>query len=375
MVIEDLSFQAKNSGTEYQPASAQARFLSGLFDFLLLSPMVSLVPAFHFREARIDYTQNFDSYVMVHIGVLAFLTHVMLQTGFLYFFRATPGQAIMNLKVKTLSPGMSWNQALLRSTFYSLSWLFLGLPLLEVFTHPLRRCWHDRVSDTVVVGFEKRATAFSSVNSAGIRSVMILGFFFLFLSASSLMNRFDVMTFTGNMTSAYDIDTTVAKALLKKDTTEETRAEIDALLWNARTPQEKALAYFYRFQSESKDDVKKALSHQICDWKVHSLCLFTQYVLEPTAQKLVDLTASIEKTSFLSAQVAVMKELTKQSRVSLALNVYDDLKRESDIHDELRIWDVSLFMKIRKETTQDRAPASADLNKALSDYELERGEP
>lgn len=385
MVIEDLSYRPLKSEKEFVPARPMIRLLAGTLDLLLLSPLVSFVPAYHMREARLDYAQGFDSTIWFQIVILAFLTFIVLLTGFTYFFRATPGQAVLNLRIKTMGSAMTWNQALLRSLFYVLSWLLAGLPLLESVSHALGRCWHDRISDTMVVEPSRKQRFLSGLlgvhhwNHERLKSLarlyMVLGFFVLFLFSISLVGNIDSMQWMGVKTESEQIDTVVAKALLKKDNSDETRSEIEEKLWSARSSHEKALAYFYRFQQEKKEDVRKALSSQICEWKVKSLCMLTEYEIEPTNEKLTELVIQAQKPIFLSAQVALMRELTKQAKVTIALNIYDKLKNEMDLRDELKIWDVSLFIKIKNQKKQDRFPASEKLEKALADYEKERGEP
>lgn len=380
MVIEDLSYRPKSdSSSQFHPASPMARFLAGVFDFLLISPISSFVPALHIQTARLDYAQGYDSAIWFQIVVLAVLTHVVVQTLFLYFIKATPGQAIMGLKVKSLHSEFSWNQALVRSLFYTLSWLFAGLPLLEMLTHPIRRCWHDRVSDTIVVSY-RPVPALVPVNkhlrAEPVRATMIIGYFFLILCATTWISQMDSLSFTGISYNETEVDTLVARALLKKDESESVRAEIDDKLWNAKTPQEKSLAYFYRFIWEKEESVKKALSHQICEWKSESLCTLSKYYLDPAPEKISELMALSDRPIFLSAQVALMKELTRQSKLVSALQVYQKIKKEESLSDELRIWDVSLFLKVREEQGKGRTPASLDpLKKAWAEYEKERGEP
>lgn len=380
MVIEDLSYSQKpDSNDNFHPANPMARFLAGVFDFLLLSPICSFVPAFHVQTARLDYAQGYDSAIWFQIGVLAVLTHVVLQTLFLYFIKATPGQAIMGLKVKSLVPHFSWNQALIRSLFYTLSWLFAGLPLLEMLTHPIGRCWHDRVSDTTVVSYRKMAFLSAPnrhIRVEPIRGAMILGFFVLILFASTWISGMDSMSFTGVNYNENEIDTLVARALLTKDQSDDVRAEIDDKLWNAKSTQEKALAYFYRFITENEKDTKSALADQICEWKAESLCTLSKYYLDPKEEKITDLMALSDRPIFLSAQVALMKELTRQEKVVSALQVYEKLRKEDALSDELKIWDVSLFLKVRDAQSKGRTPASLDpLKKAWTQYEKERGEP
>lgn len=379
MVIEDLSFHPKSDNDNFHQANPMARFLAGVFDFLLLSPICSFVPALHIQTARMDYAQGYDSAIWFQIAVLALLTNVVLHTLFVYFMKATPGQSIMGLKVKSLNQEMTWNQALIRSFFYTFSWLFAGLPLLEILTHPIGRCWHDRISDTVVLSHRKIAFISlpqNQIRTEPVRAGMIFGFFILILMAMTKLSEMDSMSFTGVSYNETEVDTLVARALLKKDQSEDVRAEIDDKLWNAKTAQEKSLAYFYRFLMEKEKDMQLALSHQICEWKAESLCTLSKYYLDPKPEKMTDLMALADRPIFLSAQVALMKELTRQSKVLSALKVYDKLRKEDALSDELKIWDISLFLKVRDAQRKNRTPASLDpLKKAWAEFEKERGEP
>ncbi|MFN8790334.1 MAG: RDD family protein [Bdellovibrionales bacterium] len=385
MVIEDLSSPKINTETEVRPAEATTRVVAGFIDAVLLSPLVAFVPAYHLKLLLMDSAQGFDSDLGFHVFVLGFLTHVMLQTGFTYFFRATPGQAAMGIKVKSLVNGMTWNQALLRSLFFTLSWIFLGLPLLEAAVHPYGRCWHDRVSDTAVVTTRRAGRRARGANGAlpavslrsrhEIRTIMILGYFMLFMIFASVLTQKDRLTFGGDLPAEDNIDVLVARALLKKDTSDETKFAIEEKLWNARSRQEKALAYFFRFQIEKDEEVRKALSHQICEWQAPTLCSLTSYSLQPDPARLADLKSKVDRSSFLSVQVALMRVLTRESQIAQALALHKQLRQEDVIKDELKAWDVSLYLQARALTEKNRAPASDEIKKIIETYEKERAEP
>lgn len=385
MVIEDLSHHSSDSANRIVPALASVRFFAALIDFALLAPLVSFVPAYHIRELRLEYAQGFNSTTWFQVAILATLTFIVVQTGFVYFFKATPGQSALGLRVRSLNPELTWNQCLMRATFYTLSWFLGGLPLLEVISHRLGRAWHDRVSDTMVVEKLGTALAFSGRKSgptwdqARIRTLartyMILGLFALLIFSLSMVEYVDALEWTGSSSSSEKMDTLVARALLKKDDSEETRAQIEERLWRTQNPQEKALAYYYRFQNEQDKDVKTVLSQKMCEWGAQDLCLLTEYELAPSDLKLTKLITQTQASVNLASQVGIMRELTRKSKITSALHYYEKLKEISELNDELRIWDVSLFLKIKDRKLRNRAPASTRLESALKEYEKERGEP
>ena len=370
MVIPDLSAPNHEAKQNLKPASTMDRLIAGFFDILLLAPIATFVPALHIREARIDYIQGFESDIWYQIVLLWALTFIIIHTFFLYFTATTPGGMIMHTRVYGLNGKMSWNQCLLRSTFSFFSFLFLGLPFLEVVTHATKRAWHDRVSDTVVADLKDRPFYDVLVfNVKGARFIMIVGIFMVLASLNSVMTSRGEFTFIPDDSSTEQTDSFIAQALLKKDFSEDTQNEIEERIWSSGRRAEKALAYFFKLQVEKNDDVKAALSEQICKWspseKSGSLCMLSKYSLTNDSKLLKEMAQNPVEVHSLTSKVFLMKEFTRNSQYSGALKVYQQLKKQASLttsfKDSLKIWDVSLFWALRENQMRSkRVPASAD---------------
>jgi uncharacterized RDD family membrane protein YckC len=407
MVIQDLSAPQFTAQSPIRPAIALDRFLAGIFDLLLLVPIATFVPAFHIHEARLDYLQGFESTLWYQIVLLWILSYIAIQTVFLYFASATPGQLIMHLRVRSISNvdlriadgglveakrgsrrqegRLTWNQSLMRALFSLISWIFLGLPFLEVVTHPMKRAWHDRVSDSFVVDL-KHKSHFRDVrlNVTLVRFVMVLGIFTILMGFFSFIDGYDELLFAGEVKSTDTTDSLIAQALLKKDFSEDTQNEIEERIWSSGRGWEKALAYFFKLNVEKNPDMRKALSEQICKWSLSqspgNLCALGKYILNSDGKTLQAVVQNSGSTATLTARVFVLKELTKTAQLDSAVKMYKQLKKQASLtesfRDSLKIWDVSLFWAIRENQTKNRrVPASEDESVALKEYIQERSEP
>ena len=370
MVIPDLTAPSRPHH-HTKPASAFDRFLAGTFDFILIVPIASFTPALHLRQARLDYLQGFDSSLLIQAAFIWIITYVAVLTLFLFMTEATPGGLILNLRVRSLSGRLSWNQCLIRSVFSLLSWLLLFFPMIEVLTHPMKRAWHDRVSDTVVIDLKSRPSlSFVPFNTDAIRIFMVIGLFVWIGSWLTVITSRDGLDFSGARDLKDSVDSIVAQTLLRKDLSEETLGEVEELIWSSQRRSEKSLSYFLKLQIEKDEQVKLALADQICRWTpseaAGSLCSTARYLLKKDEEKeeqVVLLSEANLSPVSLTAKVFWMQEMTKRARLNQALALYSDIKKTRTLsqtfEDSLKIWDVTLFWKLEKgQLGNERLPAS-----------------
>jgi hypothetical protein len=277
----------------------------------------------------------------------------------------------MNLRIRSLHGRLSWNQCLLRSTFTLISWVLLFFPFLEMLTHPNRRAWQDRVSDTDVIDMKSRPSIFFlPFRTDFLRAVMVIGMsvwvgLWLFLILSE-----DKLELSDRKGSGENVDSLVASFMLRKDFSESSLTEVDEIIWSGQKRSEKSISYFLKLQIENDEEVKVALAQQICEWTPSelpgSLCSTANYLVEGREEQELQRLAA-EDPSFspvsLTAQVFWMKELTRLERYQSALALYKGLKRRTQIsaslQDSLDIWNVSLFWKIQSlDSPKARRPAS-----------------
>lgn len=208
MVVRDLSFpETEAPGTvqhsltaPLQLAPVADRFIAFILDFLILSPVVSFCVAGILRNLKTVLIVNSDSEEAVIIWTLfvsgVVVVSCLLQAVFFYFWQATPGQKFMQIQVlsypQQLVEGqkLSFAQSLLRPIGWWVGALMFGVPFLEVLGHPLRRAFHERLSDTVVISLKREAVDLPlAVESRYIRSTMWIFFGFLFLMGVTFMGK------------------------------------------------------------------------------------------------------------------------------------------------------------------------------------------
>ena len=146
--------------TQLGLASPWDRFAAVVVDFSLLIPIVQFLQAPLRRwilEAILFEDGNGATFfrlsnLVIFVGV--FVVYHGLCT---YWTGQTIGKLFFRIRVVSMSGPISLGSAFLRSFCIFFELLFAGLPHLSLFSHPLRRAIHDRVSDTLVMGSRQRA--------------------------------------------------------------------------------------------------------------------------------------------------------------------------------------------------------------------------
>lgn len=208
MVVRDLSYSesrpprvSSSQGSAQLPLAPVAdRFIAFILDFLILSPVVSFFVAGILRNLKTVLILNSDSEEAVVIWGLFVASLVgisaLLQGLFLFIWQATPGQRFMQLQVIPYPQSfndesrLSLGQSLLRPFGWWLGTFLGGVPFLEILGHPLRRAFHERVSDTVVISLKQEPVDVPlAVETRYISSTMWLFFGFLFVTGIVLMGK------------------------------------------------------------------------------------------------------------------------------------------------------------------------------------------
>lgn len=131
------------------------RMLASFLDLLFHSPIFALLSsAILYRLNLLKLTISTTTEKMAVFGQLVWIVLVgtiILQSIYLKLWKKTPGMRLFKLELQSLNnTDLSWGQCLLRSTVWSFEILFMGIPLLEIFSHPKRHALHDRISETEV---------------------------------------------------------------------------------------------------------------------------------------------------------------------------------------------------------------------------------
>jgi len=357
MVIEDLSkplLEHKKLAPVYQADPAE-RMISFMLDSALLAPIVTLVCSFHLKEIGLDEAQGFSSSLIYSMWITAAFTSISLQSLFLYFFSCTPGQAFLNLKVQSIeTEKLEWGACFLRSITFHFSFLLMMIPFVEVMTHRLGRCAHDRISDTMVV--QAHASQKLRLSTQARWNLKFLTFLFVYLSfCVYLIDSDESLSYPSLQVNAEaeSLDQVVSQALLLKKFDIETQKKVDELLWKTKSKKDPTLAYFYRFKSSDKKSDQLLISQQICQKNNSALCHLTRFELGLESEKI-----GFEKNQASTVLIALMQHSAQNSDLKSAYQYYDELKSFDSLLDSLRIWDVSLYLKTVETMNGKRQPAS-----------------
>ncbi len=166
MVIPDWTHKRRTSSMEVRLDTRELplllarpldRLAAAIIDvFILLVPLYILLSAPLKRWMMTSFILGSEPDFLATIlamVLLAILILVVYQTVCHYFYSATIGKRIFDLRVVPMFAGEKlgfWDQCL-RSVLWSVELVCLGLPWLSVFSNPKRRPMHDRFCDTVVV--------------------------------------------------------------------------------------------------------------------------------------------------------------------------------------------------------------------------------
>lgn len=161
MVFYDISQSSESPSAKKSIVNASAahimdRFFSFIIDYFVISPFVlfllyiSFNKGFAFWKANPNAPEN-DAFLLI-LGVAYVFYFSFVQSLFIYFWKATPGQFFLKIQTEfSESESLLFLRALLRQLSFWLSFVFLGVPLLGMLTNKARRTFYDRLSDASIV--------------------------------------------------------------------------------------------------------------------------------------------------------------------------------------------------------------------------------
>jgi uncharacterized RDD family membrane protein YckC len=390
MVYRDLfSFQPEqNSSDPQQPATAFIvdRFIAFILDFLIFSPIVSLCTAGLVRQMKTILLLNAQStealLVWGLLGVLMFFMVSGLQAVFLYFWQATPGQMFLQLRVisypterERLTIGQCWQ----RGIFWTLSILFI-FPFVEILSHPLRRAFYDRASDTMVITLKKiHDIGPMPIESRFISSWMRLFFLLcLFMGTMTFFSQYPKIrgtiaqeTLQGRgllcdesrlegLQGDQRLDTAFALYLLNSVTPECLSKEADAQLWT-NPAGDRELAYLAKAMTTSDEATLEKYEDELCA-KDTEVCQLSEGLLNTESG------ASLASTSLLSSQVVTLEQFIQDKDFKSAMNQIKAL-RETALGEALEKKYVKLMLAMmEKNGSQDRTPASVETQEWIKEF-------
>lgn len=307
MVFKDLSAPEAHPykrPTNLIPiASVSDRFIAFILDFLIFSPVISLLTAGLMRQTKTFFMLNTGSSqgllaaAMVCVSVFALV--VLLQTVFLFHWQATPGQLFMQMRVESYphSQGrLSLNQCLLRSLMWCTGFALLAVPFLEIASHPLRRAFHERASDTVVVTLKQNYDegphplesrfigSWLRMSFLFLLLIGVLGFFKTYYSLqagfykgeSATENVCKEMKDT-DLWGVARLDAALSLFLLNEITSECLNKEAEAFLWSDPVNSQE-LAYLAKFVAAEEAE-QTNYYNKVCESPTQT-CALARYLAE-----------------------------------------------------------------------------------------------
>ncbi len=402
MVMRDLSApesRPQDHRDEIKIAFVGDRFLAAVFDFLIFSPVVSFCGAGFLKQIKtillLDPRSNEAALMwMLLVGTSALIV-VLLQSVFLFFWQATPGQRFMQLKVISYPrrfESLTFSQALLRSLLWTLSAGFCGIPFLEVIGHPLRRAFHERASDTLVITLKEeydRGPMFieKKLVSSWMRMVFLtIGFaalLFGFRTYRSLAQE----TYFKNLSSESDVhcsripvdgyaqfhrqDLAVALYLADEVSSECLNKEADQSLWNG-SDGDIAWAYLAKaLITEDKTEQDKYFT-KVCEYKEREVCAIAQYLSDDENPDAAALRRG--GLTSVSSRFLLMEDELKHKDYLSAIILIRDLQKESSLKPLMEKRYVQAAWSLNEEERgRGREPASDDAQEVLHEFKEKFG--
>ena len=148
-----------------KPATVLERVLSFFLDYIILAPLVSFLNLILFQKGMISWknaggSAEFAPYVfgLIFTFILFFS---LLQSLFIYFLQATPGQYFLKVRMEMSErSGLVFLRILLRQISFWFSIPFLGIPWLAVMAHPESKTFYDRLTEISVVSLKSKQHRF-----------------------------------------------------------------------------------------------------------------------------------------------------------------------------------------------------------------------
>lgn len=200
--ISENSSPQNTNKTHYAPAFS--RFFSAMLDYFILSPVVAFFIVIFFKDSvfvMTHFSGGQSNILIVQLAAFVVLLYTGLQSAFIYFNRATPGQKFLKLYMSFEQKTSNlFFQIWFRQIGFVLSMACLGLPFLAVIYHSKHRTFYDRFSECDVLSLvpvdESPATAFVIYDSDKkylSASVSALMCFMLFIFVFSILQSHDVI--------------------------------------------------------------------------------------------------------------------------------------------------------------------------------------
>lgn len=392
MVIQDINEKSRDfrSDAIWPVASPVDRMLAFFLDFLILSPIVGLFSAVYLRDLRLygiyDASVAEIRVTFILLVLTSVVMAVLLQSLFLVLWQATPGQRFLYLKVVHFhshnSEKVTWGQALSRSFSWWFGGLLLLLPNLEILSHPLRRGFHDRISDTILINSKGQNSRPLQAEKKFITSWLYMFFsglsialfvFFLNLENQTLEGTF---TFAKNLSEGllceeisanefnYEkrLDEAISLFLTGNISPACLQKESDFVLWQKQSKFH-TLAYFAKALLTEKSNEQDFYESKICVSTTEKAstteeCNLVHFLKSEKPNRADELRKSGLKLK--SSRVLLLQESIAMKKYESALALIDDLMQDSELEATMNKYYVRVIWELSQTDSnkKTRQPAS-----------------
>lgn len=352
MVYPDLSAPEARPKNKLIPQQAiaftQDRFVALILDFLVFSPIVSLLISGFVKSTKTYFLinpQSSEGTISAGLTIASIFVLVsFLQSVFLYFWQATPGQLFLQLRVvsyPTAQDRLSYPQCLQRSFFWCLGFVVLAIPFLEILSHPLRRAFHERVSDTMTVTLKQKADeAPHPLEARFIVACMRMTFlFFLFVGGLSFLKTYHSLSARefkehaavtdyackeiqdSSLVGEARLDTALTLFLLNEINNECLNNEADFALWGAPL-QSQGMAYLAKYLVADESTQDQYL-HKVCEDSESKTCSLARYLQENGDKEELN----HADPQWMVTRLLISEELFSDNNYSGSLKIIADLQK------------------------------------------------
>lgn len=389
MVYPDFSYQKREHRNE-SPAIAPVadRMLAFLIDFLILTPVFAFVTSGLLKNLRTSVLVQSESAAswMMWFSLIAswFAMLVLTEALFVFYRGATPGQSFLKLEVRPYPEGSSLDlmQSLGRSFVHWASFLFV-LPVLAVYTHPLRRALHDRAFDTIVVTL-KEPGDFGPIGlernffRSWSRLMALVGAIGLVGISNGLRASYERVGGDVARESAWceDVDGSwkggerldratglFVSGLISASCLEK---EANAVLWK-QDGTSKAFAELAKGLLNPEDEISRSYLDRVCESAADSeACAIAKFTSSTDPERGNILRK--KGLGSLTARLLLVRETIDREQFASAAALIADLRQEALFDEYLAREEIRNIWKI-KGKVQGREPASSDLREIVRDFE------
>jgi len=404
MLFRDLSTpEIPSSHSKSGPAIASPgdRFLALVIDFLIFSPVVSLIGAGLLKKSKALFMLNPQSvegfFLWMFFVALAFLFTSFLQSVFWLGWQATPGQMFMQLRVVSY-PGdenkrLSYAQCFLRAVLWNISFVMIAVPFLDVLGHPLRRALHERASDTMVVTLKNS----SDPGPVALESRFVgtwMRFFFVGLglfAALFVMKSVDTLksqliskttapdisctnTVVADLDGTKRLDVSLSLFLLDNFSAECLKKEADIAIWSGLDEGSLGLAYLAKSLTVDDLATQKQYVEKSCAESDVEVCELAKFLADEDAGK--NGKVEFASSNLISTQVISLQTDIERGRYLEALKQIEAVQKEEALSESLEkiyvraIWSLREDMKSPKKS---RLPASSEAQTYIDNFKEKYG--